>query len=190
MYKLICVSNRALCSDFTERIKRITEYGIPVILREKDLSEQDYSDLLIKTGTNNIIAHTYAAAAESAGIKRIHLPLPILERTDVSGFELVGCSVHSIEQAFRAYECGAHYLTAGHIFATDCKKGLPPKGIGLIKEITSALPLPVYAIGGISPDNAQSAVDAGAAGVCVMSGFMKCDNIKKYISQYYGAYTE
>ena len=98
--------------------------------------------------------------------------------------------MHSIEQAFKAYECGAHYLTAGHIFATDCKKGLPPKGIGLIKEITSALPLPVYAIGGISRDNAQTAVDAGAAGVCVMSGFMKCDNIKKYISLYKGTYTE
>lgn len=190
MYKLICVSNRTLCSDFTERIKRITGYGIPVILREKDLSEQDYSSLLKNIGINNIIAHTYAAAAESAGIKKIHLPLPLLEQTDISRFELVGCSVHSIEQAFKAYECGAHYLTAGHIFATDCKKGLPPKGIGLIKEITSALPLPVYAIGGISRDNAQTAVDAGAAGVCVMSGFMKCDNIKKYISLYKGTYTE
>lgn len=184
MCKLICVSNRALCSDFIQRIKSIAENEIPVILREKDLCSQDYYDLLCKIGSANIIAHTYADAANSAGIKKIHMPLSQLELTDVRKFELVGCSVHSAEQARRAYELGADYVTAGHIFATDCKKDLPPRGTALITEITSIIPIPVYAIGGISPDNAQSVIDAGAAGVCVMSGFMQCADIKKYISLY------
>lgn len=190
MYKLICVSNRTLCNDLTERIKKIASCGIPVILREKDLCENEYFSLLKQVGTENIIAHTYAGAAMAAGIKKIHLPLPLLERTNVSGFERVGCSVHSLEQALHAYECGAGYLTAGHIFATDCKKGLPPRGTGLIHEISAAVPLPVYAIGGISPDNAKTAIDAGAAGVCAMSGFMRCADIKKYISLYAGACSE
>lgn len=190
MYKLICVSNRTLCNDLTERIKKIASCGIPVILREKDLCEDEYFSLLKQVGTENIIAHTYADAAMAAGIKKIHLPLHLLERTDVSGFERVGSSVHSLEQALRAYECGADYLTAGHIFATDCKKGLPPRGTGLIREICAAVPLPVYAIGGISPDNANTAIDAGAAGVCAMSGFMRCADIKKYISLYAGACSE
>lgn len=190
MYKLICISNRTLCNDIAARVKNIVDCGIPVILREKDLDEHDYLKLLNKTGTKNIIAHTYADAAISAGIKKIHLPLHLLEIADTSGFEVVGCSVHSLEQAQRAYELGADYITAGHIFATDCKKGLPPRGTGLIEKIASAIPLPVYAIGGISPDNAQTAIDAGASGVCVMSGFMKCTDIKEYISLYTGAYTE
>jgi len=36
--------------------------------------------------------------------------------------------------------------------------------------------IPVYAIGGISPENAQSCIQAGAAGICLMSSLMKAEN--------------
>ena len=42
----------------------------------------------------------------------------------------------------------------------------------------------MYAIGGITPDNAAEVLDAGADGVCVMSGFMRCGNISEYISSF------
>ena len=185
MCKLIAVSNRALCNDnFVERIRKISELGIPVILREKDLSENEYYRLLCSVNVPEITAHTYAGAAQRFGCRRIHMPLPALERVDVSDFESVGASVHSVEQALRAVRLGATYLTAGHIFATDCKKGLPPRGVNLIKEIKSAVDIPVYAIGGITPRNAGEAINAGADGVCVMSGFMTCDNIEEYANMY------
>lgn len=37
-------------------------------------------------------------------------------------FKVIGTSVHSVEDAIKAEQLGATYMTAGHIFATDCKK--------------------------------------------------------------------
>lgn len=185
MCKLIAISNRALCrDDFVERIRKISALGIPVILREKDLSEKEYYQLLCRVNVSKIAAHTYDSAARQFGCSRIHMPLPALERVDVSDFESVGASVHSVEQAMRAVQLGASYLTAGHIFATDCKKGLPPRGVDLIREIKASVDVPVYAIGGITPQNVGEVISAGADGVCVMSGFMTCDNIEEYAKMY------
>ena len=87
-------------------------------------------------------------------------------------------------------------MTAGHIFATDCKKGLPPRGLDFLKSVCDAVGIPVYAIGGINiassddstASDAPSAYDAmpdinvprlsevmecGAAGGCIMSGMMR-----------------
>ena len=43
--------------------------------------------------------------------------------------------------------------------------------------------LPVYAIGGISPDNIKLVRDAGTKGACVMSGAMQCENVSQYLKQ-------
>lgn len=63
--------------------------------------------------------------------------------------------------------------TLGHIFATQCKPGLPPRGLALLKEVCTHSPIPVYAIGGITLANLPQVLEAGAAGGCMMSGFMK-----------------
>ena len=185
MYKLICISNRALCSgDFIERIRGILDLGIPVILREKDLSETEYYDLLLKIGRKEIIVHTFVGAAQEFGCRAIHLPLPVLETADISGFDTVGASTHSVAEARRAETLGASYITAGHIFQTDCKKDLAPRGLGLLTEIKNTVSIPVYALGGISPDNASAAIAAGADGAAVMSGFMKCEDSREYCVKY------
>ena len=49
--------------------------------------------------------------------------------------QLVGVSVHTVEEAIFVEKHGGSYLMAGHIFATDCKKGLMPRGIEFLKEI-------------------------------------------------------
>ncbi|MEG0250945.1 MAG: thiamine phosphate synthase [Peptostreptococcus sp.] len=88
-------------------------------------------------------------------------------------YKEIGVSVHSIDEAKRAESLGASYLTFGHIFETDCKKGLEPRGLKLLKELCSSVAIPIYAIGGITPQNAYLAVENGAKGVCIMSGIMK-----------------
>ena len=69
-------------------------------------------------------------------------------------------------------------MIAGHIYATDCKKGLPPRGLEFLEEICRSVSLPVYAIGGIRLDRKQieKTLAAGARGVCVMSGAMTCES--------------
>ncbi|MCC8067933.1 MAG: thiamine phosphate synthase [Clostridiales bacterium] len=184
-YKVICVTSRKLAADFPAQLDRVTRSGIDrVILREKDLSETDYEHLLAqadaicrKNGAE-LIAHTYGNAALRLGIRRLHLPLHMLLAMGVSEkqkFDLLGASIHAPEEAIAAEAAGASYVTAGHIFPTDCKPGLPPRGIPFLRQTCQAVRIPVYAIGGITPQNAALCIEAGAAGICLMSSLMQAD---------------
>ena len=85
------------------------------------------------------------------------------------------------EEAKEAERLGCTYITAGHIFLTDCKKGLPGRGLTFLQNICENVSIPVYAIGGISNENINDVRQTGAAGACIMSGFMKCNNIAEII---------
>lgn len=186
MYNIISVSNRGLCADFLARLKEIHNLGIPIILREKDLSENAYEQLAkqVLEFAPDVILHTFLNAARELNVKKIHLPMHVLKSADISDFDTVGASVHSAREAVLAESLGASYITAGHIFKTDCKKDLEPRGLEFLKEVCNSVEIPVYAIGGITPENAKSALDAGAKGVCVMSGLMTCGDAREYIKQY------
>ena len=107
----------------------------------------------------------------------IHLPLFLLKENSekLSDFLAVGCSIHSVEEAKEAQKLGATYLTAGHIYTTDCKKGLPPRGLDFLREVCNAVTIPVYAIGGIHAGTGQirEVMECGASGACIMSEMMK-----------------
>lgn len=78
-------------------------------------------------------------------------------------------------QTPEAVALGADYLTAGHIYQTDCKKGVPPRGLSFLREVCREIEVPVYAIGGIGLCKAQieEVMAAGAKGACIMSGMMQ-----------------
>ncbi len=80
---------------------------------------------------------------------------------------LVGRSVHSPDAA--AASLGADYLFAGHIHATASHPGEEPIGISGLRRIIAVAPVPVVAIGGITPDRVAEVIAAGAAGVAVIS---------------------
>lgn len=182
MFKIICVTNRKMCSDLEDRAETLHKYNVPVILREKDLSCEEYTSLARKVlqVCPDVILHTYTEAAQIMEVKRIHMPLGRLDRGTKKKFDLLGVSVHSPEEAVRAQELGADYVIAGHIFKTDCKKGVEPRGVEFLEAAVKSVNIPVYAIGGITPDNIKFVKKAGAAGVCVMSGFMQCDSAEEY----------
>lgn len=181
----ICVTNRTLCrDDFLTRIDHIAKKGVAdaILLREKDLTKREYLELaekvlsICKSHNRRCILHTYYKAAKELGCKEIHLPLPLLQKMREEGakqwFTTVGTSVHSLKQANLAMHLQADYMTAGHIFETDCKKGLPGRGLSFLSKVVCESEVPVYGIGGISADNAGKIMETGAAGVCIMSGFM------------------
>lgn len=174
-----------MCSDFLNRMSRLYKNGVTVILREKDLSESDYEQLAksVIEVCPNVIFHSYANTAKKLGVRKIHLPLHMMNESIRNDFEIVGVSVHNAEDAVKAEKMGANYVTAGHIFVTDCKKGLAPRGTEFLKTVVNSVNIPVYAIGGISPDNIAQIKGTGAAGVCIMSGFMQCENVGKYLGE-------
>lgn len=184
MYKTICITSRNLVSgDFLEQIERVAKTKpYAIILREKDLPENDYTILAEKVHKicNNhnvmLILHKYIDSAKKLGIKNIHLPMNDLinmGEEDKKFFDIIGASTHSVQQAKFAETFGADYVTISHIFATDCKKGLEPKGLSLIRNVKRAVNIDVYALGGINKDNIKECIEYGADGVCIMSGFMK-----------------
>ena len=155
-----------------------------VILREKDLTEEEYGTLakevmnICSRYQVSCILHNFWKTALELGCTSVHLPLPILQKItdeEKKKFTKIGISIHSVEEAKEAEQLGASYLTAGHIYATDCKRGLPPRGLGFLKEVCREVSIPVYGIGGIKFDEEQwnDMKKCGAVGGCVMSGMME-----------------
>ena len=193
MSDLICITNRKLCSNnFSDQIEMIASaHPKAIVLREKDLSEKEYEQLARqvmqicqKHGTQCIL-HSFSNVAIALGAVAVHMPLPLLQKMtpqEKSHFQIIGASCHSLEEAKEAQDLGCTYITAGHIFLTDCKKGLPGRGLPFLEEICKAVRIPVYAIGGISSQNIESVRKTGAAGACIMSGLMQCKNVREFIS--------
>ncbi|MDO4553541.1 MAG: thiamine phosphate synthase [Lachnospiraceae bacterium] len=182
----ICITNRHLVEgDFYDQIKRVVEKKPRlIILREKDLPEKEYEEMLGKCadickGQVPLYAHTYINAAKNIGTKGVHLPMEQLRKLtlfDRDGWMKtlkIGASVHSVTEALEAQQLSVSYVTAGHVFATDCKKGLPGRGLTFLQQVCKSVTIPVYALGGIQEDNLRIVMKMGAAGGAMMSGFMR-----------------
>jgi len=161
-YNEIAVTNRRLCpGDFLAQVAKIAaREPWAILLREKDLDAAAYKALALRVkglcGNVPLIAHTYPVE----GLP-FHMPL---------------ASVHSIEEARRAEAAGARFVIAGHIFATQSKPGLPPRGLDFLRGVCESVGIPVFAIGGITERNAAACIAAGAFGICRMSYWMNLES--------------
>ena len=159
-----------------------------LLVREKQLPETEYLELFARLwkksrewgdGKMRIIPHTHPAAARQCGCGWLHLSFPLFQKyhgTEILSNLHCGFFVYSLEEAKLAQELGAAYVTAGHIFATDCKKGVPPRGLEFLNEVCESVRIPVYAIGGIHKGNLPLVDRSRAAGACMMSEYMFFNN--------------
>ena len=194
MCKIICITNRSLCgNDFLSRLEAVAAaHPDAMILREKDLPEAEYLRLaqqakaICEKHQTPLILHSFPNAAKALNHTLIHLPMPKLRTLSAekrSDFSVLGASCHSVEEAKEAERFGCTYITAGNVFETDCKKGLPGKGVEFLREICESVNIDVYALGGISARNIAEVMRSGADGACIMSGFMKAENPKKLMEE-------
>ncbi len=188
MSDILCITNRKLCrEDFLTRIERIAAcHPAGIILREKDMKPEDYKELaaavmeICEHYGVKCILHSFPDVAISLHADAIHLPLHLLRelsQEQKTHFEVLGASCHSVEDALEAQALGCTYITAGHVFETDCKKGLPGRGLDFLRNVCAAVDIPVYGIGGIDADNIALVRDAGANGACLMSRLMVSENV-------------
>lgn len=193
MSNIIVITNSTICKEnFLSRIEKLAKAKpTAIILREKHLSQNDYEDLAKKViGICNkyntqCILHNFPNVAEKLNHNSLHLPLQVLATLtdkEKSQYKILGASCHSVGDALKAEKLGCTYITAGHIFDTDCKKGLPGRGLDFLKAVCSSVSIPVYAIGGISPENFSMVRNAGADGGCIMSSAMNCPEPHNYLS--------
>ena len=201
MCSIICVTNRHICYyDYFTQIEKIAAARPDcIIVREKDLIESEYAGLLSRVKNIcgkydvKVAAHSFFNAADELGIKTIHIPLERLAAMsdkEKGRYDMIGTSCHSVNDAIKAKVLGASYIIAGHIFETDCKKGLPGRGVGFLRNVCKNTDIPVYAIGGINDKNIDPVIDAGAKGVCIMSGLMNCPDPQRYIYKLRGGQNE
>lgn len=194
MYKnIIFITNRKLVKkvsnneteDFLQRIKCIaSKKPYAIVLREKDLSEKEYFCLAAKVleicKESNVLCvlHSFSKVAKELGCKSIHMPLEKLKKLsdeEKAYFTTIGASCHSVEDAILARNLGANYITAGHVFATDCKKGLAPRGLDFLEKVVKSVDIPVFGIGGINMEleKLKQVLSTGAKGSCIMSYAMQ-----------------
>ena len=184
---VICVTHRLLCpDDFLERLDRIAaQHPYAIVLREKDLSESEYEALardclrICQKHAVPLNLNSQIAVAQRIGCDGIHLPFHLLlqHKNELGDFSRVGVSLHSPEEAAQLTDTPATYVQAGHVFPTDCKAGVPPRGLSFLRAVCQATDLPVFGIGGITAERYPAVVQTGAAGACIMSGLMTCNDV-------------
>ena len=199
--KLNIITNRKLCENenlerqiekiFSAYEKKIILKNFEIVtitLREKDLDKNEYLNLVKKIypickkyGIDLILHQNYDLNLdEKYNIEGIHLSYEIFKSLNknireklIKKYKRIGVSIHSLEEAKDVENLGATYVVAGHIFETDCKKDLKPRGLIFIKQLSSTLTIPIFAIGGINQGNSSLVIDSGAFSVCMMSSMMK-----------------
>lgn len=161
-------------------------------IREKEKTARELAGLitnLLEIGVpqSKLVVNDRADVAECFGTRGVQLPYHGLDVKHVNrSFPklTIGCSVHSMEEAHYAEKNGAHYLLYGHVFPTTSKEGKIPQGLTGLKKITRSISLPVIAIGGIQTKNVRDVIQAGAAGIAVMSGILESDSPLQAVKEY------
>ena len=174
---IIAVTDRIQCKvPFLEQFRRVAEARPDMmILREKDLPEEEYARLASKCldmcNTNGIrfCVNSFFRVAEDLSIEYLQIPFEMFVN-GIKGKNTI-VSIHSAEEAEYAEEMGADALIFGNVFETQCKPGAPSR-YEMLKEVCNSVSIPVYGIGGINEKNAHEVREANASGVCMMSEFM------------------
>ena len=200
-FKLYVITDRACCSPrpLHDVIHNLLDAGVTAVqLREKDLSDADFVKLgipiaaLCRTYAAKIFINSRIAIANELGADGVHLPAgstpvnEVRQRTDSR--LIIGCSIHSRGEA-RARELeGADFLTYSPIYPTESKPGYGPAvGLENLRKVAACVKIPVFALGGVTPEQVPACIGAGAYGVAAMSGVMSAEtgvqNAKAYLRQ-------
>ena len=187
MSDILCVTNRALCrGDFLRRLERIAAAGCAgILLREKDLPPAEYRDLarrvmaLCARYDIPCILHGFAPVAAQLGARALHLPLPALQALpegERARFAVLGASCHSVDQARRAQALGLYLPHRRACLCNRVQARPAAPGAGFPPDVCRVSSVPMWAIGGVRPDNFAAVRAAGARGGCVMGALMTCED--------------
>lgn len=192
-YDLYVITDEAISNGLShvEVAKRAIAGGADVIqLRSKNCGCPELvfvgralCALTKKTGTLFIINDRLDVAI-ACGADGVHLGqddtcASVARQIAPPGF-IIGVSVGTIDEAVRAERDGADYIAVSPVFPTASKGNAGPgHGLDVLRKIRNKVTIPVIAIGGISQENAQDVIAAGADGVAVISAVVGSPDITR-----------
>ena len=200
-FKLYAITDRGLCAPRTlyDVVHSLLDVGVSAIqLREKDLNDTEYIKLaeplcrLCHTYSAQLFINSRIKIAMDIGADGLHLPgdsasvEKVIEETNRRF--IIGSSVHLLAEAKQRETEGADFITYSPIYPTLSKPDYGPAvGVAGLRKVTEGVNIPVFALGGITPERISECLDAGAYGVAVMSGVMSPENgvqqAKVYLQQ-------
>ena len=118
-----------------------------------------------------------AVLAEADGVHVGQEELPVAQVRRIVGPEpLVGLSTHNIEQARAAVLDGVDYIGVGPTFPSGTKQFEAFAGLEYVRQVAAQITLPAFVIGGVSLDNLDQVLAAGARRVAVAGGIVAQPN--------------
>jgi len=189
-FDLYLVTDRAQTRgrDLLWVLEQALDGGVRAVqLREKDLNGKDLFSLAEKTRR---LCQNYRAlllindrvdiclAVDADGIQIGKGSLPVGAARQLLGRQkLIGVSTHSLEEAREAQGSGADFVLFGPVYYTPSKAYYgAPQGLTALKTLVEKISLPVYAIGGIKPENVEETRKTGIRGVALISAVISAQN--------------
>ena len=174
--------------DLAERVAAAVRGGVDVVqLRDKHASREELLPLAEKL--KDICARAGAIftvnddieLARASGTAGVHLgqdDAPTAEARRVLGPDaIIGRSAGNLDEALEAVREEADYLGVGAIYATPTKPEGDVGGLALIRELAQEnLPVPWFAIGGVTLETAQEVAGAGAPGFAVVRAIIDAED--------------
>jgi len=196
-FKLYLVTNRALCAagPLETVVDQACGAGVRAVqLREKDLFGGALYRLAAKMRevTRRREARLFindradiALGIDADGVHCTESGLPVDVVRRLCPEALVGASSHSLERAAEASAAGADFILFGPIFPTPSKaKFGEPQGLDRLSVVAREAGVPVFAIGGITPENAPLCLEKGAAGVGVISAILAAKDVPAAVESF------
>ncbi len=206
-FKLYLITDRRLFTNdyslFTA-VEEALKAGVRAVqLREKDLPTRELLDMAYKMReltarySARLFVNDRADIAMCVNADGVHLgqnSIPayaVRKAVNASRIThhalrfLIGVSTHNSEEAVTAEKEGADFITFGPVYSTPSKlKYGEPVGLESLKKGKEKISIPVFAIGGIKPDNIKEVINAGADGIALISGILSKNDVKRAAESY------
>ena len=193
-FRVYLITDRKLVRRHTSlvtAVKKALQGGIRAVqLREKDMGTRDLLQLAYKMRNlteeykaklfiNDRFDIGLAVGADGVHLTQNSIPVSIVRET-VKKKLFIGVSTHSLKEAKEAENGGADFITFGPVYRTPSKlKYGKPVGIDTLKQVSSKINIPVFAIGGINSSRIKHIRESGAHGVAMIRDVLASNNIKR-----------
>ncbi len=188
---LYAVTDRAWVGkqNLYEQVEAALKGGATCVqLREKELCEEEFLKeaielaALCKQYKVPFFINDNVDIAMKCHADGIHVGQEDMEagqvREKVGNDMMIGVSVHSVEEALEAVRNGADCLGVGAMFSTSTKTDVDVLPKETLRDICSAVDIPVVAIGGIGKNNISQLAGTGVDGVALVSAIFAAEDIE------------